>query len=91
MPQICKPRNHYIHEEKTNEITTDSAVIKIIMFNYINFRFDFIALDNVDYKITSSTNCFLSHLKHSQSVLISDITHSAVASCFISARVLNST
>ena len=34
MLQICETRNHYVNEEKTNEITTDSAVIKIIMFIY---------------------------------------------------------
>jgi hypothetical protein len=43
------------------------------MFIYVNFSFDFLVLDNVYFKITSPMNSsdgsFLSHLKHSQSVI----------------------
>ena len=42
----------YSYEEETKEITTVSVllnVIKKIMLIYINFSFDFLGLDNVDF------------------------------------------
>ena len=48
----CIKNSLIIHEEKTKEITTVSVVLYVIkiMFIYINFSFDFLGLDNVDYE-----------------------------------------
>jgi hypothetical protein len=42
----------YFHEEKIKEITTVSVVLYVIknrVYLYINFSFDFLGLDNVDF------------------------------------------
>ncbi len=63
------------------------------MLVYINFSFDFLDLDNVDFenyfanKLTNM-GCFLSHLKHLYSRALSDIKRSASASHFISDKAL---
>ena len=60
-----------IHEENTKKIT-NVLVVYVIKFHviiYIYFSFDFLGLDNVDFKNYFANElinmgCFLSHLKH---------------------------
>ncbi len=63
------------------------------MLIYINFSFDFLGLDNVDFESYFANKLinmgrFLSHLKHLYSRALSDIKHSACASHFISDKAL---
>ena len=63
------------------------------MLIYINFSFDFLGLDNVDFQNYFANKLinmgrFLSHLKHLYSRALSDIKCSACASHFISDKAL---
>ncbi len=60
-----------MHEENTKKITAVSVVLYVIKFHvtYINFSFDFLGLDNVDFENDFASKLinmgrFLSHLKH---------------------------
>jgi hypothetical protein len=70
-----------------------SVVLYVIKNHvYINFSFDFLRLDNVDFKITSPVNSsdgsFFKPFKTLVVRASSDIKHSSCASCFISDKAL---